>query len=187
MRRLSSKLQPVSWIQVNVLVTSDSYFSCLLKITWFTHFFICPQYSNDIINIAFVHTKTNYVGHVDIFFKFFFSVRLLSVLRGHSVFTSPPQRPMTSDFEGCSYQILSITFLSDLKSWKRASISLFNVECQTREQYQHNTTRLSRRRPREYRIQLISKKVNRVHSPRYRYLLPQHSDSFEIWSENVLN
>ena len=23
----------------------------------------------------------------------------LSVLRGHSVFTSPPQRPMTSDFE----------------------------------------------------------------------------------------
>ena len=29
-----------------------------------------------------------------------FSVRLLSVLRGHSVFSSPPQRPMTSDFEG---------------------------------------------------------------------------------------
>ena len=32
----------------------------------------------------------------------FFSVRLLSVLRGHSVFSSPPQRPMTSDFEGFS-------------------------------------------------------------------------------------
>ena len=30
----------------------------------------------------------------------FFSVPLLSVLRGHSVFPSPPQRPMTSDFEG---------------------------------------------------------------------------------------
>ena len=29
----------------------------------------------------------------------FFSVRLLSVLRGHSFFSSPPQRPMTSDFE----------------------------------------------------------------------------------------
>ena len=26
----------------------------------------------------------------------------LSVLRGHSVFSSPPQRPMTSDFEGFS-------------------------------------------------------------------------------------
>ena len=32
----------------------------------------------------------------------FFSDRLLSVLRGHSVFSSPPQRPMTSDFEGFS-------------------------------------------------------------------------------------
>ena len=35
-------------------------------------------------------------------FFFFFSVRLLSVLRGHWVFSSPPQRPMTSDFEGFS-------------------------------------------------------------------------------------
>ena len=34
--------------------------------------------------------------------KYFFSVRLLSVMRGHSVFSSPPQRPMTSDFEGFS-------------------------------------------------------------------------------------
>ena len=33
---------------------------------------------------------------------FFFSARLLSVLRGHSVFSSPPQRPMTSDFKGFS-------------------------------------------------------------------------------------
>ena len=35
---------------------------------------------------------------------FFFSVRLLSVLRGHSFFSSPPQRSMTSDFEGFSIQ-----------------------------------------------------------------------------------
>ena len=32
----------------------------------------------------------------------FFSIHLLSVLRGHSVFSSPPQRPMSSDFEGFS-------------------------------------------------------------------------------------
>ena len=32
----------------------------------------------------------------------FFSVRLLSVLRCHSFFSSPPQRSMTSDFEGFS-------------------------------------------------------------------------------------
>ena len=31
-----------------------------------------------------------------------FGVRLLSVLRGHSFFSSPPQRPMTSDYEGFS-------------------------------------------------------------------------------------
>ena len=31
-----------------------------------------------------------------------FNVRLLSVLHGHAVFSSPPQRPMTSDFEGFS-------------------------------------------------------------------------------------
>ena len=57
-----------------------------------------------------------------------FSVRPLSVLRGHSFFSSQPQRPMTSDFEGFLYQILSITLFSDLNSWERASISLSNVE-----------------------------------------------------------
>ena len=34
--------------------------------------------------------------------KFIFQTRLLSVLCGHSVFSFPPQRPMTSDFEGFS-------------------------------------------------------------------------------------
>ena len=36
------------------------------------------------------------------FLVVFFSVRLLSFLRVHSFFPSPPQRPMTSDFEGFS-------------------------------------------------------------------------------------
>ena len=35
-------------------------------------------------------------------------------MRGHSVFSSPPQRPMTSDFEWFLFQILSITLLSYL-------------------------------------------------------------------------
>ena len=39
----------------------------------------------------------------------FFSVWVLSVVRGHCFFSSLPQRPMTSDFEGFLYQILSIT------------------------------------------------------------------------------
>ena len=46
----------------------------------------------------------------------FFSVRLLSVLRDHSFFSSPPQRPITSDFEGFLYQILSIILFSYLNS-----------------------------------------------------------------------
>ena len=49
------------------------------------------------------------------FFCFFvFNVRLLSGLRGLSVFASPPQRPMTSDFEGLS-QILSIIIWNTVK------------------------------------------------------------------------
>ena len=50
------------------------------------------------------------------------SDRLLSVLRGHSFFSSTPQRPMASDFEGFLYQILSITLFSYLNSWERTSI-----------------------------------------------------------------
>ena len=40
------------------------------------------------------------------------NILFLSFLRGHSVFSSPPQRPMTSDFEGFLYQILSISLFS---------------------------------------------------------------------------
>ena len=59
-----------------------------------------------------------------LFFKHF-SIRILSVLRGHSVFSSPPQRPMTSKFDGFLYQILSITFFNYLNSWEGASIFPF--------------------------------------------------------------
>ena len=38
-------------------------------------------------------------GHTRSKQSFFFSIRRLSVLHGHSVFSSPPQRSMTSDFE----------------------------------------------------------------------------------------
>ena len=92
-----------------------------------------------------------------------FSVWLLSVLRGHSFFSSPPQRPMTSDFEGFLSHILFITLFSYLNSWERASISLlmfsakqgnylvpfYNVFGMTRSsriRCQHSTTRISRRR-----------------------------------------
>ena len=53
----------------------------------------------------FITTRNNNCfisGRNEYLFCIFFSVRLLSVLRGHSVFSSPPQRPMISDFEGFS-------------------------------------------------------------------------------------
>ena len=54
---------------------------------------------------------------IDFFiFLIFFQRSTLSVLHGHSVFSSPPQRPMTSNFEGFLYQILSITLFSYLNS-----------------------------------------------------------------------
>ena len=83
-------------------------------------------------NDACMYTKTNNIEikNTQTIFssRHFFSVRLLSVLRGHSVFSSPPKRPMTFDFEGFLYVILSITLFSYLNSWERASISFFNVE-----------------------------------------------------------
>ena len=40
---------------------------------------------------------------------------------------------MTSDFKGFVSHILSITFLSYPNSLERASVSIFKVECRTRE------------------------------------------------------
>ena len=61
-------------------------------------------------------------------FFVFFSCRHLPGLRGHSVFSSPPQRPMTSDFEGFFYpRFYPLHLFPYLNSWERASI--FPFEC----------------------------------------------------------
>ena len=109
-------------------------------------------------------------------FSFYFLVRLVSVLRGHSFFSSPPQLPMTSDFEGFSIpDFIHFTCFLNLNSWERASI--FPFECSalnksttgtifitslvwrgpwlgiepetSRTRSQHSTTRTSRRRCRD--------------------------------------
>ena len=60
----------------------------------------------------------------------FFSARLLSVLRGHSFFSSPPQRPMTSDFEGFSISdFIHYIYFPILILEKEPVFSLFNVQC----------------------------------------------------------
>ena len=65
----------------------------------------------------------------DKFFCLFFSVRLLSVLHGLSVFSSPPQRPMTSDFEGCSIpDFIHYIYFLILILEKEPVFSLLNVQ-----------------------------------------------------------
>jgi len=61
----------------------------------------------------------------------------VSVLRGHSVFSSPPQRPMTSDSEGFLSQMLSITFLSYLNSSEITSISLLMLSAKQGNYWYH--------------------------------------------------
>ena len=77
---------------------------------------------------AHIQTVVITIVCLEWFFWIFFSVRLFSVLRGHSVFSSTPQRPMTSDFEGFSIpDFIHYILFSYLNSYERASI--FPFEC----------------------------------------------------------
>ena len=62
-----------------------------------------------------------------VFFCVFLAFDFLSVLRGHSFFSSPPLRLMTSAFEGFLYRFYPLHLFSYLISWERASI--FPFEC----------------------------------------------------------
>ena len=64
-------------------------------------------------------------------FLLFFSVGLLSVLRGYSIFSSPPQWPMTSDFKGFSIpDFIHDIFFPILILQKEPVFPFLNVECQ---------------------------------------------------------
>ena len=75
--------------------------------------------------LCFQNRNTLRQRHVILENKFFpfFSVRLLSVPCDHSGFSSPPQRPMTSDLEGFSILDFIHFIFSYLNSSERASIS----------------------------------------------------------------
>ena len=123
-------------------------------------------YKNNSASIYFM-LQEKYIFYI------FFSVRPLSVLRGHSFFLSPPQRPMTSDFEGFSFPnfihyiyfpILIIAKELIFPFWIGTTGTIFitslvwrgpwlGIEPGTsRPRSQHSTTRLSRRRWEKYRI-----------------------------------
>ena len=80
--------------------------------------------------------RTQYVKNIlrNLFLLIFLSVRLLSFLRGHWVFSSPPQRLMTSDFKGFSIpDFIHYIFFPILILQKEPVFSLWNVQSQTRE------------------------------------------------------
>ena len=63
-------------------------------------------------------------------FLFFLAFDFLSVLRGHSFFSSPPQRPMTSHFEGFSIpDFIHYIYFPILILEKEPVFSLLNVQC----------------------------------------------------------
>ena len=102
---------------------------CVFHFSYCSHTCIrstCLLLNQSIIEASFV-------------FLLMFSVRLLSVQRGHSLFSSPPQlaiqwTPTSKDLYPRFY---SLHLFSYLNSWERASIYLFNVQCQTRELLVH--------------------------------------------------
>jgi len=68
------------------------------------------------------------LNNVPSLFVFFLAFDFLSVLRGHSVFPSPPQRPMTSDFEGFSIpDFTHYIYFAILIPEKEPVFSLLNV------------------------------------------------------------
>ena len=62
----------------------------------------CGFLSHEENSDANIDATSMFYNVFRIVFFVFFSVRLLSVLRGHSFCSSPPQLPMTSDIEGFS-------------------------------------------------------------------------------------
>ena len=63
-----------------------------------------------------------------------FSGRILTVLSGHfRFFLSPPQRPMTSDFERFSIPDFILYIFFPILFFRKSQYFPFNVECQIRE------------------------------------------------------
>ena len=87
------------------------YFVLILLNTVFSYLDVSTGKTNCVTKFEYriEYYPLNKLNPTEVF-CFVFSVRLLSVLRDHSFFSSPPQQPMTSDFQGFLSQILSIIF-----------------------------------------------------------------------------
>ena len=134
---LLKNTDPTTWINFKARATKFFFNEHLNHVLWNHH--VCSVWHNACIKhcehvstspICFMYVwitqSDNYEFNCVLYS--FFSVWLLSVLRGHSVFSSPPQRPMTSNFEGFSIpDFIHCILFSYLIFWERASI--FPFEC----------------------------------------------------------
>ena len=124
------------------IILSGLFYLMNESILWMSQYYLRNQYilysNSDFIYWKINDTRHVHITHVltavmSIFLLFYFfkiSVRLLSVLRGHSVFSSPPQRPMTSDFEGFSIpHFIHYIYFPILTLEKEPVFSLLNVQC----------------------------------------------------------
>ena len=121
----------------NTFVSSALDFLCLFSITHEMHKKINLLLTIKVIEynkltwlVYFVDVKIN-IKTQQLYFSFLFlTFRLLSVLQGHSFFSSPPQRPMTSDFEGFSTpDFIHCIYFPILILEKEPVVSLLNVQC----------------------------------------------------------
>ena len=112
------------WRAIAFIYVLGSY--CIHIIMFWEPFFIRSVWE---LGIAIFIRSVWEVGRAFSFIFSFFSFRLLSVLRVHSVFSSPPQRPMTSDFEGFSIPVfIHYIYFPILILEKEPVFSLLNVE-----------------------------------------------------------
>ena len=114
-------------------------FSVRLLLVLLCHSFFSSPPQQSSFYLFFIFQHSTFVGSTWSFDFFipattanflFLSIRLLSVLHGNSFFSSPPQRPMTSDFEGFSIPdfIHYINFPIIILE-KEPVFPLFNVQC----------------------------------------------------------
>ena len=117
-------------IFANIVISSDmlltdSVHMCVFYLIW--------VYCFIRILVLWFYKKIRIIvmGNYFILFSIFLAfARVLSVLPGHSVFSSPPQRPMTSDFEGFSIpDFINNIYFPILILEKEPVFSLFNVQC----------------------------------------------------------
>ena len=91
---------------------------------------------NYLVSISWLEYPLCILFYIDffIFLFYFFSVRLLSVLRDHSAFFIPATTANDLRLRRIIYpRFYPLHLISCLNSWERASISLFSVQCLTRE------------------------------------------------------